>query len=121
LASVNTPPTATPETEASATRDMTHAIAMLRGDMWVEWQEVLRKLGDNTAVDVSKLRDTSASLRAWSLRRRLAMSLGRRPWRLAWNVDMDSTKRKRRKKMKKHQLRKRRRRLKEARVNRGKD
>ncbi|KAJ6597110.1 hypothetical protein DFH09DRAFT_1357167 [Mycena vulgaris] len=77
------------DSDAEAARQLTRALTMIRAGATVEWDNTLRRLGDD--VDLAA-RDLHAA-----------------EWNQEWeDILADSTKRKRRKKMKKHKLRKRR-------------
>lgn len=76
IATIDNPPVATAEADADAARQLSRALVMNRVGNLVNWQETLARLGVHEVDDA-----VSAAMQ---------------------EVNMDSTKRKRRKKMKKH-------------------
>ena len=77
IGTIDNPPVATAEADADAARQLSRALVVNRVGNLVDWQETLARLGLEEANDSLLAAETSI-------------------------VNMDSTKRKRRKKMKKH-------------------
>ncbi|TFK62535.1 hypothetical protein BDN72DRAFT_385027 [Pluteus cervinus] len=77
------------DADAEAARQLTRAVTMTKGGATADWESTLKRLGldVNLEADRVELKDQMAR---------------------DWDVTMDSTQRKRRKKMKKHKLKKRR-------------
>jgi hypothetical protein len=84
------PPEASPEADADAARQLVHALVVNRAGGTTAWEHTLRWLGLDVGLEDGRV----------GLKEQLA-----REWE---DVMMDSTKRKRRRKMKKHKLKKRR-------------
>ncbi|KAG6816903.1 hypothetical protein H0H87_001856 [Tephrocybe sp. NHM501043] len=83
-------PEATPDADAAAARQLARAMTMTHAGAAVAWEATLRRLG----LDVTKDADRVGLQEKWD-----------KEWQ---DVLMDSTKRKRKKKMRKHKLKKRR-------------
>jgi len=84
------------DADADAARQLARALAVNRLGGWIDWEEVLAKLGDSESKRAAQMPISS------------------------FGVNMDSTKRKRRKKMSKHKFKKRRRLQRSARQKLGK-
>ncbi|KAF8519484.1 hypothetical protein BU17DRAFT_89875 [Hysterangium stoloniferum] len=84
------------DADADAARQLARALAVNRLGGWIDWEEVLAKLGDSDSKHAAQIPLSS------------------------FGVNMDSTKRKRRKKMSKHKFKKRRRLQRSARQKMGK-
>lgn len=88
LDGLSEPPEASPEEDADAARQLSRALVVNRVAPSISWEDTLQRLGLN--VRVGRAEEVSLA-------------------EAEFNVYMDSVKRKRRKKMKKHKLKKRRR------------
>ncbi|KAK2466724.1 hypothetical protein APHAL10511_000982 [Amanita phalloides] len=83
-------PETSPEGDSETARQLTRAIAMNKAGAMAEWEATLRRLGLDVEMEPQRV----------EMKEQMEKE---------WEVMMDSTKRKRRKKMRKHKLKKRRR------------
>ncbi|EPQ57998.1 hypothetical protein GLOTRDRAFT_114547 [Gloeophyllum trabeum ATCC 11539] len=93
------PPEASPEADADAARQLSRALVMNRVGGTISWQGALKRLGLDLPEGEGRADEMNLS---------------------GYNIQADSTKRKRRKKMKKHKLKKRRRLQRATRIKIGK-